>query len=128
MVEHLDYVANLEKSNITQELLNGLTGKINNIFIGSAKTTFSEQTGELHTQQNTNTRYKNNTDKNTKPWYTKECKIARKGFHRAKYQYKLRKNFQNLDVLKLKSNVYKTTLNKAYKQFKLRKVKKNEKA
>ena len=62
---------------------------------------------------------------NTNPptWFGKNCKKARKQFHSARYQYKLRKDLQTKQNLKIASKTYKTTVRQYHKKIKIDAVK-----
>ena len=62
---------------------------------------------------------------NTNPptWFGTNCKKARKQFHSARYQYKLRKDLQSKENLKIASKTYKTTVRQYHKKFKIDAVK-----
>ncbi len=67
-----------------------------------------------------------------KPWFSKDCKVKRKQFMKAKRAYKLDKTPQNMANLKTYSKAYKLSVRKAYQHYhealtsKLRSLKSNK--
>ena len=112
----LNSISTLEsKTNINQSEINNVANSIANIFKESAKTSF----GSYKISQHINS---NNTELPT--WFGNKCKKARKQFHRAKYQYKIRKNETNRENLKTECKSYKSTLYKFQNKFKNKNVSK----
>ena len=61
-------------------------------------------------------------DKSSSPtklptWFDRKCAKTRKNFHSAKYQYKLRKTFENKERLKTTSKIYKNTVKLSHRKF-----------
>ena len=94
---------------ITQENMNEITLKLNDLFLDSAEKTL-EKTG-ASTSMNTS-KYDN------KPWFGFKCKKARKSYNKARKRYQIHKNSGNKANLKAESKHYKNTMNKYINQFK----------
>ena len=93
---------------ITQENMNEITLKLNNLFLDSAEKTL-EKTGASTSM---------NTFKYDKPWFGLKCKKARKSYNKARKRYQIHKNSGNKANLKAESKHYKNTMNKYINQFK----------
>ncbi|MES9881290.1 MAG: reverse transcriptase family protein [Sedimenticola sp.] len=114
--ERLNVINNLVNQlpgNVTQSNIDNVVNNIGLLFTTCAKDTFGVKPNKPQTSGSN----KNN-------WYGNNCRKTRKDFHRAKYQYKLRKTDDNKQRLSEKCKQYKTTLNKYYKQYKQEKVNK----
>ena len=55
-----------------------------------------------------------NASSKPQPWFGRKCTKARKQFHTARFQYKLRKSFENKERLKTASKSYKLLRISAY--------------
>ena len=64
------------------------------------------------------------TTPNPPSWFGKKCAKARKQFHSAPFQYKLKKIIQNKEHLKIASKAYKSTVRLFFKKYKKDPVKK----
>ena len=91
----------------TQQEIDDITNKINDVFSKTASQTF------------TNKPFKSKLKPNSKPWYTKKCYESRKKFHKARKLYNRFKNEINKKQLLDCSKQYKQTTNKAYNDYQL---------
>ena len=98
-LEHMEETA-------TEIDINEVTNMLNNTFLNAAKETF----GEMKVKQNKIKNLKNET-KNLKPWFSKECKEARKLYRKRKRIYSHAKTVTAERNLKLSEKSYKKTMN-----------------
>jgi hypothetical protein len=91
----------------TQQEIDDITNKINDVFSKTASQTF------------TNKPFKSKLKPNSKPWYTKKCYESRKKFHKARKHYNRFKNEINKKQLLDCSKQYKLTTNRAYNDYQL---------
>lgn len=101
-----------DEENITQSEIDQVIEKCSTLFISSAKEAF----GTIETG-------KANFDSNSQ-WFGPDCKKARRRFHTAKRNYRIRKSLTNKTVLRQKSKEYKNTTRKHYNLFKRKKIRK----
>ena len=106
-------IAETNPESINQNKMNCIADKISTLFVDNSKKTFGYFEKTVKTNSN-----------NTTSWFGKNCRIARNKFHTAKYQYKLRKNEENKNNLRLKSKEYKSIMNKYNYEFKTKKASK----
>jgi hypothetical protein len=99
---------------ISQTKMDEIAENISEFFVESAKTSFGYHDFNVKSINNKNVKARKG-----QPWFNSECKIARKNFHRSKFLYKLRKSEENKRSLKRNSKIYKTTINKSLKDFKI---------
>ena len=74
-----DQLSNMKRNTIDVTFIGGLFDKLSNLFVTTAKYTFNTIKPEQR-----------NTRKHTqcKPWFTKECKSAKRNYRKAKRLYK----------------------------------------
>lgn len=85
---------------ICQKDINNIVDNITNLIITNAEKSFGKF--PLHSKSD-------NISKSSS-WFGHNCTKARKQFHRARYQYKLRKTYANKEFLKNASTNYKRTV------------------
>ena len=107
----IEYQSN---NNITQNNLDLIVDSLNNLILESADKSFSKCTTSKFCAPNAN----------PPSWFGKKCSKARKQFHTARFQYKLRKNLQNKENLKNASKHYKNTVKQFHRKHKTDAVKK----
>ena len=105
--EHILMAQNRES---TQADINLICESFDSLILSTAENSFGKTTGKTFNNGNTSS------------WFTTECKKARKQFHSARYQFKLRKSYEKKERLKMTSNSYKRTLKKSHAKFKHDKV------
>jgi hypothetical protein len=104
----INYLENIQaRDRCTQQEIDDITNKINNVFSKTASQTF------------TNKPLRSKLKPNSKPWYTKKCYESRKKFHKARKLYNRFKNEINKNHLLDCSKQYKQTANKAYNDYQL---------
>ena len=90
---------------LTQCEINSICDNFNSLITSCAEKSFGKSYTKI-----------DNCDK-APTWFNRDCKKARKQFHRAKYQYKLRKNVENKHRLKTASTFYKSQLKRFHAKF-----------
>ena len=104
---------NLSSQNdVSQGDVNEIINSLNDIYLSNCRSSFGTISPKNQTGQTKND-----------SWFTKDCKTARKHFHSAKHQYKLRKNYENKRRLSTCSKHYKKTLHKEQIKYKTKKIK-----
>ena len=93
--------------NITQNDIDCIVESFNKVIITSAEKSFG--TYKISDQSNAS----------SKPlsWFGRKCTKARKQFHTARFQYKLRKSFENKERLKTASKSYKYIVKSSHTKF-----------
>ena len=99
----------LHGTEITQSDIDSIVQHIGTIFEKTSKASF----GYASRKQSTV-----NHDKNTKPWFNKECRNTRNLYHQTPKMYNKNKTEQNKIRLKQVSKEYKNTIYKSQKQYK----------
>ena len=102
-----------ENKHITQTDLDTLVENFNDIIFVNAETSF----GYKHSRKPCT------GDTNSTHWFGHRCSIARKKFHSARFQYKLRKDSETKNNLSKASKAYKRTGRKFYTKHKRKTIK-----
>ena len=101
-----EQILEAQKRESTQADINLICESFNSLILSTAEKSFGKTTGKTFNNGNSTS------------WFGTECKKARKQFHKARYQFKLRKSYENKERLKMTSNSYKRALKKSHAKFK----------
>lgn len=98
-------ISMIKTSDITQQDLDNIIHRFNNLVITSAEKTFNRPKGQ---------KYK---PSKRPSWFGNQCLKARKLMNRAHYHYKQRKNLERKTQLKIASKIYKQTVRRFHSKF-----------
>ena len=96
----------MSKCYVSQEDIDDIANNLSSCIISSAEKSFCKINKSIKTFEE------------IPKWFGPKCSNTRKKFHRAKYNYKLRKTNYNKDKLKEASREYKITVKRFYNKFK----------
>ena len=91
---------NLDKENITQPEIDSCVNKLGNIFLSTAKETFG-------TRYTVVRKKKENVCISSKPWFSTDCKIARKQYRKLKRRCKIDPSIETKEDMKKAEKEYK---------------------
>ena len=91
---------NLDKENITQPEIDSWVNKLGNIFLSTAKETFG-------TRYTVVRKKKENVCISSKPWFSTDCKIARKQYRKLKRRCKIDPSIETKEDMKRAEKEYK---------------------
>ena len=97
------------QNTVQQYEIDSIVDSIGKIFCNASESTFGKTRPRI---PNNHCNIHTNNCKNTPKWFKSDCIKARKKFHQAKYQYKLRKTETNRSTLKESCQSYKKILSK----------------
>ena len=102
----------MSSNQVSKKEIDDIVNKINTSLLSNAESSFGK------------VKLKDSQMHETPKWFGSKCSNSRKKFHRARYNYKLRKTNHNRDKLKNASKEYKTTVKHFYNKFRKHNVNK----